>query len=149
MRRYAIKEARIMLCEGQRLYSEEPVSTPAKAVKVLQALMERLDRENVIVVTLDNKLKPIHYHTAAVGGLASAQVDLANIFKAAILDNARSILLMHNHPSGDPTASREDFDLTERVIKAGKILGISCVDHVIIGGAGAWTSLQETTSLFN
>ena len=77
-------------------------------------------------------------------GLNQSLADISNIFKSCLLSNASGLLLMHNHPSGDPTPSQEDIALTKRVIAAGKLMGVSCLDHVIIGGQnGATYSMRE------
>ncbi|MEW9673574.1 RadC family protein [Ammoniphilus sp. 3BR4] len=79
----------------------------------------------------------------SVGSLNSAIVDPREVFKAAILHNAASIIVGHNHPSGDPTPSREDLSVTNRLVEAGKILGIEVLDHLILGEE-RFQSLKES-----
>ena len=78
-----------------------------------------------------------------MGILDSTVVHPREVFKPAILSNAASILVGHNHPSGDPTPSGEDGQVTERLQQAGDVLGIDLLDHVIIGEEGRWVSLKE------
>jgi DNA repair protein RadC len=70
-------------------------------------------------------------------------VRIAEVFREAIIRNAPAVVLVHNHPSGDPTPSEEDFSLTEKLVEAGKLLDIMVLDHVIIG-RGNWVSLRDT-----
>lgn len=79
----------------------------------------------------------------SIGGLASSVVDVREVFKEAIKNNAASVIMVHNHPSGDPTPSKEDIFITRRMIEAGKIMDIPVLDHVIIGN-NRYTSLKET-----
>jgi DNA repair protein RadC len=69
----------------------------------------------------------------AIGSLTAALVHAREVFKPAVLANAAAVILAHNHPSGDPEPSREDRELTERLVKAGRLLGITVLDHVIVG----------------
>jgi DNA repair protein RadC len=82
-------------------------------------------------------------HIVSVGTLSGAFVHPREVFKAAILGNAAAIILFHNHPSGDPDPSREDRELTLRLIQAGRILGIDVLDHVILGDEGRYYSFKE------
>ena len=85
------------------------------------------------VVNLNAKMKPINFNIVSVGNLTQTVADIPFITKSAICSGAASTILLHTHPSGDPTPSREDVELTKRVVEAGKLIGISCVDHVIVG----------------
>jgi DNA repair protein RadC len=91
---------------------------------------------------LDIKNKVIGINTVSIGNLNSSIVHPREVFKPAILSNAASILLAHNHPSGDPEPSREDVAITTRLVEAGKILGIDVIDHLILGD-GCYHSLKE------
>jgi DNA repair protein RadC len=93
---------------------------------------------------LDVKQNVIGLNTASIGILDSALAHPREIFKAAILANAASIILAHNHPSGDPTPSPEDRRLTERLKSCGELLHIEVIDHIIVGGEkGRFVSLKE------
>lgn len=103
---------------------------------------ELLDRERFSVVLLDGKNRVLGIHIVSVGSLTAALVHPREVFKAAILANAASVILVHNHPSGDPEPSAEDRALTARLRQAGELLGITVLDHVVIGD-GSYTSLAE------
>lgn len=94
---------------------------------------ERLDREEFVAVLLDGKGRMLGFNLVSVGTLTASLVHPREVFKAAIIGNAASIILVHNHPSGDPTPSPEDVALTSRLRAAGDLVGIRIVDHVVIG----------------
>jgi DNA repair protein RadC len=113
-----------------------------------EALSEHLagaDREHLAILMLDAKNRLLGVHTVGIGVLGAALVAPREVFKAAILANAASIIVGHNHPSGDPTPSPEDFRVTERLISAGELLEIPVLDHVVIGEHGAFTSLRPAS----
>ncbi|MAT51451.1 MAG: DNA repair protein RadC [Porticoccaceae bacterium] len=91
------------------------------------------DRECFVVAHLDTKLRPLSIELVTQGTLDASLVHAREVFKAAIVAGARSILVMHNHPSGDPTPSSADFDVTRKLIKAGEVIGIDVLDHIVVG----------------
>lgn len=91
------------------------------------------EQECFIVLLLNTKNVIIEQHLVSIGTIDSALVHPREVFKEAIRKNARSIILVHNHPSGDPEPSDEDHQITEMMRKAGKLLGIPVLDHVVIG----------------
>jgi DNA repair protein RadC len=96
------------------------------------------------VALLDRKNRVIGINTVAIGSLTASVVHPREVMKPAILSNAAAIILCHNHPSGDPQPSQEDRVLTQRLVEAGKLLGISVLDHLIIGdGTQAYVSCAE------
>mgnify|MGYP000945979957 CR=1 FL=1 len=143
-KRYKFKEVCIRLTEGHPLFSDQPLSSPMAALDVMRREMSQYDREVLCVINMNNRLKPINFHVVSVGDLSTSIAAIPNILKAGILSNAGSFLLLHNHPSGDVSPSREDIELTKKVIEAGKILGIPCMDHIVIGGgSGSYCSMRE------
>ena len=94
---------------------------------------ERADREEFVVLLLDAKNKQMGFHVVSVGALTSSLVHPREVYKVAILGNAAAIILLHNHPSGDPTPSAEDLSITTRLRQVGDVLGIRVLDHVVIG----------------
>ena len=104
---------------------------------------EHADREEFLVLLLDGKNKLLGFHVVSVGTLTSSLTHPREIFKAAILANAAAILLLHNHPSGDPAPSAEDISITRRLKEAGELLGIQVLDHIIIGD-GRYVSFIES-----
>ena len=92
------------------------------------------DSERFIMLTLDVKNRTIGYHTISIGGLSSSAVQPREAYKPAVLlDNAAAVIFLHNHPSGNPAPSREDRECTARLFKAGEILGIKVLDHIVFG----------------
>ena len=114
------------------------VREPDAAYKLLRPLMTAAtggdSQESFFVILLNTKNKIIGAPRECVRGLLdSCPIHPRNIFKPAITENAASLILAHNHPSGDPTPSKEDIDITRRLIEAARILGIRIIDHVICG----------------
>ena len=87
----------------------------------------------------NTNLEPLAVEIAAVGGINSCCIDIKNIFKGAILSNAACVICFHNHPSGNPRPSREDFMITQRMKMAGEILGVALADHIVIGKDGFYS----------
>ena len=116
---------------------------PAEVAALLWRYFRDADREHFAALLLDTKNQLIGVTTISVGDLSSALVHPREVFKAAILANAASILLAHNHPSGDPTPSPEDVAVSRRLHEAGEILGIALLDHVVIGDGARFVSLKE------
>ena len=132
-----VKEGRVP-CYNQQIRSAVDAST------LLHTYLANVDREHFVVLMLDRKNKVLGVHTVSVGSLTAAVVHPREVFKVAILANCASILLAHNHPSGDCQPSREDRILTQRLVEAGKLLGISVIDHVIIGcGSSTFFSFAD------
>jgi DNA repair protein RadC len=100
------------------------------------------------VIYLSHKHRVQAIERVATGTLSSIVVHPREVFKGALLANASAIALVHNHPSGDPTPSEEDRELTKRVMQAGEILGIKVLDHSVLGET-AHVSLRETTALWH
>ncbi len=126
--------------------SRPRIATPADALRFCLERFDRLARdgrqEEFHMVTLDSKSHPISCHQITVGTLRNSLVHPREVFRPAIRDAANSILVVHNHPSGDPTPSDLDLSVTERLEAAGEMIGIPLVDHIIVAGGRA-ASLQE------
>jgi DNA repair protein RadC len=99
-------------------------------------------REHFLALLMDTKGGVLREHTVSVGDLSSSLVHPREVFVEAIRRSAASLLVAHNHPSGDPTPSPEDVQVTRRLVEAGELLGIEVLDHVIIGD-NRWVSLRE------
>ena len=95
-----------------------------------------LDREQFVALHLDVKNRLISREVVSLGHLSAALVHPREVFKAAILANAASVAFVHNHPSGSPEPSREDIELTHRLMRAGELLGIPVLDHVVVASGG-------------
>jgi len=120
--------------------SPEDVTRIVKQILIQE--MRDYDREHFMVLYLDRKGGLIVKEDISIGGLHSSIVHPREVFKTAVKRSAASMILAHNHPSGDPAPSREDIDITRRLIEAGHIMGIEILDHVIIG-ENTYCSLKE------
>jgi DNA repair protein RadC len=118
------------------------IHNPADAAAMLQHEMSDLEQEHLRVILLDTRNRVIDIAEIYQGSLNSAQVRVAELFKPAIQRFAAGIIVVHNHPSGDPTPSPDDVAVTREVVQAGKLLDIEAVDHLIIG-RGRFVSLKE------
>lgn len=101
------------------------------------------DREMFLVASLNTKNEPTQIEVVSVGSLNASIVHPREVFKSAIISNASSIVCAHNHPSGDLTPSKEDIDVTKRLVEAGRLLGIELLDHIIINDEGEYKSIRE------
>ena len=112
------------------------ITSTKQAIAYCQGQFARLAsdavQEEFHIVTLDTKHKPIQSHRITIGTLDASLVHPREVFRAAIRDAASAILLVHNHPSGDPTPSREDCQVTDQLTEAGKLLGVQVLDHIVV-----------------
>ncbi len=129
--------------EGSMLYGNRRINTPSDAVELVCEIFQYADREMMIVVSLDAKNAPMALEIVSVGTVNSCLVQMRELFKHSILNNATSIMCFHNHPSGVPDPSKEDIEITRRMDEAGKLLGIWLLDHIIVGEGKSYVSLQE------
>lgn len=120
----------------------EQIKSPADVAALLMVEMGHLDQEELRVINLDTKNRIQRISTVYRGSVNSAQVRIGEIFKDAIRLNSAAIIIVHCHPSGDPTPSPEDVLVTRQIVEAGKLLDAEVLDHVVIS-AGRWVSLRE------
>ena len=118
------------------------IRTPDDAYQILQRYFDDLPCEHFMALLLNTKNRVTAVSPVSVGSLCAAIVHPRELFQRAILANAASVILAHNHPSGDPTPSPEDVDLTKRLADAGKLLDIAVLDHIVVGD-GCFISLKE------
>jgi DNA repair protein RadC len=111
----------------------------ASVARLLQTVLAGVDREHCLVLLLDVKHRLIGLNTVAIGSLTAAVVHPREVFKPAILANAASVIVAHNHPSGDPTPSQEDKLLTRKLVLAGEALSIKVLDHLVLGEGGYYS----------
>ena len=130
------------VCAERRVVIRSEDLTP-----ILRDYFAHHDREEMLAVLLDAKHKIIAFHTVAIGSASLAIVHPRETFKAAIVGQASALILAHNHPSGDPTPSQEDRQLTRRLKDCGALLGIPILDHLIIGDDGRYTSFADRGEL--
>ena len=116
-----------------RFPGERPrISGPTDAAQIISLFLSSLDHEELWVIQLNTRNKVMSLTKLYVGSTNSSMVRVGEVFRQAIIENAQSIILCHNHPSGDPTPSTEDVTLTRAVVQAGKLLDIELLDHIII-----------------
>lgn len=123
---------------GKRFACLEPdlkpvIHTPDEASSLVMEEMCYLDREHFRVMLLNTKNRVLGLETVSIGSLNASLVHPREVFKKAIQRSAAAIILMHNHPSGDPSPSPEDLQITDRLCEAGRVIGIEILDHIIIG----------------
>lgn len=118
------------------------IRSPQDAVDYLMEILRLDQQETFYCLYLNTKNHIIFEKAVFVGSLNTSIVHPREVFKEAVKWSAASIIVSHNHPSGDPTPSREDIEVTKRLKQAGDILGIECLDHLIIGD-GQYISLKE------
>jgi DNA repair protein RadC len=134
VRQYRIPKFKVSVIRDRSETSPiRKISDSGQIFSFLREYYEGHDREEMLAVILDAKHTIIGLHTVSIGTLTLSLVHPRETFKAAILMSAGAVILAHNHPSGDPTPSREDRTLTDRLVKAGDLLGIPVIDHVIVG----------------
>ncbi|OGO37655.1 MAG: hypothetical protein A2W35_08520 [Chloroflexi bacterium RBG_16_57_11] len=132
---------------GRRLLLESPedrpaIHSPGDAASLLIYEMSALEQEELRIILLDVRNRVVDTVTLYRGSVSSSQVRVGELFKAAVRRNASSIIVVHNHPSGDPAPSPDDVALTRAIVQAGKLLDIDVLDHLVIGH-GRWVSLKE------
>jgi DNA repair protein RadC len=118
------------------------VSTPAEAANLVMLEMAYLDTEQMRILLLDTKSQLVEKINSYQGTVNSSVLRAAEVFRPAVIRNCPGLILCHNHPSGDPTPSREDIETTKQLVAAGRILDIELVDHIIIGHQ-RFVSLKE------
>lgn len=132
-----------MVRENTFLYKDRKINSPKEAVEIVKGFLENEDREKFVVINLDTKNQPTHLNIASIGSLSATIVHPREIFKTAILTQSAGIILSHNHPSGDPSPSQEDIEVTSRLVEAGNIIGIRIIDHIIVGNNDRFFSFKE------
>lgn len=145
----AVKAIQIAACFelGKRLMAlpeehRRAITTPEEAAALLSPEMRHLDVEVFRALLLDTKSRLIRIETITKGTLDSSLVHPREVFKCAMAVSAASLVVCHNHPTGDPRPSPDDLKVTRRLRDAGEVVGIELVDHIIIGGS-KWVSLKR------
>jgi len=137
---------------GKRLMMWDPdekpeITGPEGVYNLLRGRMTLLEQESVRVILLNTKNRVQNVAEVSAGSLNSSIIRVGEVFKDAVRQQAAAIVLVHNHPSGDPTPSAEDVSVTRKVVEAGQLLDIEVLDHIIIGRLGSsgpgWVSLRD------
>ena len=140
-----LKVVKVRLVKEEGLAMGKSVKSPDDAIAVMAEELADMDREMFCVLNLKTNGTVINMNVVSMGSLSATHASPREIFKSSILSNAASIVLLHNHPSGNPVPSADDYDLTKRLCESGKILGIPVLDHIVISGQG----IMENYSMFS
>lgn len=132
---------------GRRLAANAPeerptISSPEDAANLVKFEMAVLEQEELRVILLDTRNRVLRIEVVYRGSINSSQIRVGELFKAAIRANAASVIIVHNHPSGDPSPSPDDVAVTRAIVAAGKLLDIDVLDHLVIGDM-KFISLKE------
>ena len=135
---YIIPNYKVMLVrdsgESVKMAGKKSViKSPADMADMFKSYLDGADREHFVIAMLDRKGNILGLNTVSIGTVSSSIVHPREVFKPAIVIGASSIILAHNHPSGDTAPSKEDIDITRKLVEGGKILNIEILDHVIVG----------------
>lgn len=126
-----------------RVETKQTFNTPKAVVQLVGPAISGLKREVFVTLLLNTRHRLIKMETVSVGSLAASIVHPREVFRPAIQAAAASVILAHNHPSGDPAPSEDDLEITRRLVKTGELLGIEVLDHVIVGADGTFVSFRE------
>jgi len=130
---------RLLAPDEERVY----IHSPGEAAALVQYQMGILEQEVMKVILLNTRNQLMGIVDVYQGSLNSAQVRIGEVFKPAVQRQAASIIVVHNHPSADPSPSPDDVVVTRALVQAGNLLDITVIDHIIIGGTEGWVSLKE------
>lgn len=126
-------------------FVDEPkrkVCSPKDVYLLMYPKMREQKKEKFITLCLDTKNQILKEEVVSIGSLNASIVHPREVFKSALMESSASVIMVHNHPSGDPSPSREDIMVTEKMVEGGKLLGIDVLDHIIIG-EGRYVSLKD------
>jgi len=126
----------------QKMFSNKKITSPEDVANTFIPILRHDLKERFIVVCLNSANKVIKHETISIGNLNSSVVHPREIFKVAIDSSSASIILIHNHPSGNPEPSNEDISITKKIVEVGKVMDIPVFDHLIIAGE-TFTSFVE------
>ena len=140
---YEMDQVSIRMVKEPPLISDEPITGPESAVNILGEYLSDFDREVMVLVNLRSDGRPINMNIMSIGTINASIAVPREALKTSILSNACSVMLFHNHPSGSLKPSKDDIRTTDRMIKAYELLGMSVLDHIILGPDGQFYSLRE------
>lgn len=131
--KYEMDQVAIRMVKESPLMSSRPITGPESAVEILSEFLCDFDREVVAIVNLKNDGKPINMNIMSIGTINCSVMVPREALKASILSNASNVMIFHNHPSGNLTPSTDDIQITDKMIRAYDLMGMSVLDHIIIG----------------
>lgn len=131
---FQLEVVSVRLVRDAPVLSDRKIQKPEDAIAVVGEVLSEMDREVVCVINLKADGTPINCNFVSMGAVNQAMAEPREIFKSAILSNAVSMIMVHNHPSGNLEPSRADTVMTDRILKLSHMAGIPLIDHVIVGG---------------
>jgi DNA repair protein RadC len=140
---YEVVKIKQVLSEITNPLLETKISSPDSAKELARHFIGDEDREVFLVMCLNTKNQIIAVHRCHIGAIDASLVHPREVFKSCILNNSKSLIVAHNHPSQDISPSTEDFKVTDRLKSAGDILGIELLDHLIVNDKGDYYSFRE------
>ena len=143
---YEMEQVSIRMVREPPLLSDKPITGPESAAEILSEFLCDFDREIVAIVNLRNDGKPINMNVMSIGTINASIMVPREALKVSVLSNASNILLAHNHPSGNLTPSKDDIQITDRMIMAYELMGMGVLDHIIIGPDRKFFSMREQRS---
>lgn len=147
---FKLEQVAIRLVPEVPLWDDKPIQSPGRAVEVIGKYIRDMDREAVCVVNFNTRLQPINFQIVSIGTLDQALCKPRELLKAAILSNASSMMILHNHPSGSIAPSGCDMQMTERMEKVCELVGIPLTDSIIVGfGREDYFSFRDASMLVN
>ena len=140
---FHLDQVAIRMVEAPPLASDYPINSPKAAIKLMADILKDYDREVVAVINLRPDLKPINMNIVSMGALDQSLIHPRELMKSTILSNASSLMIVHNHTTGRVSPSKEDIKVTDRMNQVCTLLGVSLVDHVIVGSGDSYFSFHE------
>ncbi len=132
--KYPLEMVAVRLVKDTPLFSNKPITSPEDAVEVMGNYLCELDREVICVINLRTDGMPINCNFVSIGSVNECMAHPRELFKSSILANAASMIMVHNHPSGNLKPSTSDTSMTDKMLQLCDLLGIPLVDHIIVGG---------------
>jgi len=142
MPRVQIQSVRLVRDRTVSYDAQGQINAPEKAAAIFGAVIGEMVTEHFAVIALDGKLRPLGLHICGIGTENRASVAVSQVLRYVLLTGARRFIVGHNHPSGDPTPSKEDRELTSYIDKAAMYTGLELVDHVIVAPGGGWQGIK-------
>lgn len=131
--KFQLEKVSVRLVSDAPMYSDTPIATPEDAVSIVGETLCEMDREVMCIINLRTDMRPINCTFASVGTVASTLVHPREMLKASILSNTSAIIMVHNHPAGTLIPSKDDVSTTDRMQQVCELMGISLLDHIIVG----------------
>lgn len=130
-----LEQVSVRLVKDADIYSDEEIRNSSDAIRIIgKELLSELDREALCIVNMKSNGVPINFNIASIGSINKSLVSVRELMKSAVLSNAANVIILHNHPSGDVTPSRNDIAVTKKLLNAFRMMDIELLDHVIVAG---------------